>query len=98
MKTWLLPLPTCQSVNITQLSRSKSEWKFDAKEKADLFASTFTSKFGLPDFVVEPDIGLASCSTSEFVMVRTRWVKKELKRIQSDKVRSGQGSLAPDGA
>ncbi len=71
---------------IPSLRGPSGAWIHDAKGKADLFADVFTSKFTLPDEVAvdpalfrEPERRMSS-----FVLVRERWVKRQLRSLRED--------------
>ena len=75
------------NTGVAAFKNEEKQWVFDAKAKADLFAKTFVSKFGLPDCVSDPMVEepTAGAMGSNFVLIRTRWTQKVLNTIDANK-------------
>ncbi len=74
---------------IPALKSSNAEWVRDPAGKANLFAETFSSKFVLPDLVVnEFSFEWPVVSSDDFVLVRRAHVSKTLDKLDID---SGTG-------
>ena len=71
---------------IPSLRSSSGDWVHDPKLKADLFADVFTSKYGLPPHVRDdPELLREPAGhMSSFVLIRERWVKRELRTLRED--------------
>ncbi len=71
---------------IPSLRDTSGQWIHDGRGKADLLADVFCSKFALPDDVVDdPDLDTEpSTRMSSFVLIRERWVCKELSKLRED--------------
>ena len=71
---------------IPSLREPGGEWVHDAREKADMFAHTFSAKFVLPVAVEEEPVEDEEPSShmSNFVVIRERWVLQELGRLRED--------------
>ena len=71
---------------IPSLKDPEGNWIHDGRGKADLLAQAFASKFELPDPVeVNTDIAEAPpAKMMDFVLVRERWVLKELLGLRED--------------
>ena len=78
---------------IPSLREQGGDWIHDGKSKADLLAHSFSSKYTLPDEIEEEDEVMAEPSTkmSNFVLVRERWVVRELVHLREDQ------ATRPDG-
>ena len=65
---------------IPSLREQGGDWIHDGKSKADLLAHSFSSKYTLPDEIEEEDEEMVEPSTkmNNFVLVRERWVVREL--------------------
>ena len=62
------------------------KWLHDAKEKANLFAKTFSEKSSLPDEVIDtPFFGKAENELDEFICLRSRHTLKLLKSLDESK-------------
>ena len=68
------------------LRDASGEWVHDPKAKADLFADVFTAKYGLPaPAEADPEWNREPSSRmSSFILVRERWVKRELAKLRED--------------
>ena len=71
---------------IPSLREPGGQWVHDARGKADLLAHTFSAKFVFPaaiedaqEEVVEPSTQMAN-----LVVIRERWVLRELGRLRED--------------
>ena len=72
--------------------KNEGKWLHDAKDKANLFASTFSSKAQLSDdFNDCPFFGIPDCELEEFITIRSRWTKKVFKSLDISK------ATGPDG-
>ena len=71
---------------IPSLKNAEDKWIHDGRGKADLLANSFASKFVLPDPVEESvdDIAAPSAMMSDFVLVRERWVRRELLSLRAN--------------
>ena len=71
---------------IPSLKNAEDKWIHDGRGKADLLANSFASKFVLPDPVEEraDDIAAPSAMMSDFVLVRERWVRRELFSLRAN--------------
>ena len=78
---------------IPSLREQGGDWIHDGKSKADLLAHSFSSKYTLPDEIEEEDEEMVEPSTkmSNFVLVRERWVVRELEHLREDQ------ATGPDG-
>ena len=81
-------LMDCSGVRsgIPSLRKASGEWVHDGAGKAQLFVDAFTSKFELPEDI-EADATLdqpPSTFMSSFVLVRERWLRKELSKLRED--------------
>ena len=64
----------------------EGEWLHEAKDKAELFARTFSEKAKLPDDTTDcPFIGVPTCEFEEFIAIRSRYTKKLLKSLNVSK-------------
>ena len=75
-----------RKTGIPSLCEPSGKWVHDGKGKADLFADVLTSKFVLPDPVID-DPSLDDSPTqqmSSFVLIRERWVRRELRVLRED--------------
>ncbi len=78
------------NAGIPSLRAADGSWIHDAVGKADTFAEMLSDKFVLPPEVdagdglgAESDLG-AEVSMSGFVLIRERWVRRELKGLRTD--------------
>ena len=71
---------------IPPLRNPAGEWVHDGQGKAELFAKALSSKFVLPDAVEgDPDLNeTPSTMMSDFVLIRERWVLRELSKLRED--------------
>ena len=78
---------------IPSLRGPSGDWVHDGQAKADLLAHAFSSKYHLPAEIEEADEVLADPPTkmSNCVLVRERWVLRELRNLREDQ------STGPDG-
>ena len=79
-----------QSCTIPPL-KVDNRWFFDAKAKADAFAQVFAHKSTLPRKVVDIEFADANVAMAEFILIRTRWVRRILKQLKEGK------ATGPDG-
>ena len=79
---------------IPSLKDLENNWIHDGRGKANLLANSFSSKFVLPDPVEESvaDVDATSVMMSDFVLVRERWVRRELISLREDQA-TGQDEL-----
>ena len=68
------------------------DWVYEATQKADAFATAFSAKFHLPPASGEPAIHARNVSLSDFVLVRQRWCRRWLRKIDDSKA-TGPDSL-----
>ena len=81
---------------IPSLREPGSQWVHDAREKADMFAHTFSAKFGLPVAVEEEPVEDEEPSShmSNFVVIRERWVLQEFGHEAETAQHNGLESLS----
>ena len=78
---------------IASLRDQNGKWVHDGHGKADLFAKALSSKFVLPDAIEElPASNEAPpVKMSDFVLIRERWVLKELNKLREDQATGMDG-------
>jgi len=65
--------------------RDGTTWLSDPKDKADLFAKTFSEKSTLPEEFVEcPFFGHGDMHSNDFIAIRTRYTQKLFKDLNAD--------------
>ena len=75
-KTTVIPL----------LKASNGQWIHEAKEKANAFANMLSNKFVLPADVHHEviDHRATAPQMNGFILIRERWVRRELKALRLD--------------
>ena len=85
-----LMLKAGKTSSIPPLKNHDGDWVTSSRDKAELFATTFWEKFNLPEHTLNEfdDISAGTEEIDSFLAVRTRAVRKVLKKLKED---SGTG-------